>query len=154
MKTILTIAAAVLVAGTVNAQKLNDKDVPKTVSDAFTKKYPGTKAGKWVKEGADFEVEFELNKIESSAIFDATGTFKEVEQEIQKNELPKGIAEYCTKTFTGYKFDEAAKITDNKGKVTYEAEMAKGKEHFDALFDDKGNFIKKSDIEKGEEKKD
>ncbi len=46
------------------------------------------------------------------------------------------------------------KIIDSTGKVMYEAEMSKGKEEFDVIFDDKGNFIKKSDPETGEEEKD
>ena len=32
---------------------------------------------------------------------------------------------------------------DDLGKITFEAEMEKGKEHFDVIFDDKGSFIKK-----------
>lgn len=44
-----------------------------------------------------------------------------------------------------FKLSEAAKITDAVDKIMYEAEMSKGKEHFDAIFDDKGNFLKKSE---------
>ena len=154
MKT--TIATIALCFGFIyaNAQHLKEAEVPKSVKDSFAKKYPGSKVKVWEKEGADYEAEFDLNKVESSAVFDANGTFKELEQEIKTSELPKAVSEYCTKNYTGHKLSEAAKITDATGKVMYEAEMSKGKEHFDALFDDKGNFIKKSDTETGEEEKD
>ena len=77
-----------------------------------------------------------------------------MEQEIKSSELPKGVSDYCTKTFVGYKLSEASKITDAAGKVMFEAEMSKGKEHFDAIFDDKGTFIKKSAPATTEEDKD
>jgi hypothetical protein len=36
----------------------------------------------------------------------------------------------------------------------FEAELKKGKEHFDLMFDDKGNVIKKGDVETKKEAKD
>jgi hypothetical protein len=154
MKTTLIMVASVLTFSCANAQKMNETDVPANVKSGFAKKYPGAKVEKWEKEGTDYEAEFDLNKVETSAVFDASGNFKEVEQEIKTSELPKAVTDYCTKNYAGYKLTEAAKITDSTGKVMYEAEMSKGKEHFDALFDDKGNFVKKSTPETGEEDKD
>jgi len=154
MKKILIMAATVLVtSGTAFAQKMKSDDVPMKVKDAFAKKYPGHKA-EWEKEGADYEAEFDLNKVESSAVFSADGSFRELEQEIKTSELPKAVTEYCSRNFADHKLSEAARITDGAGKVSYEAEMAKGKEHFDALFDQQGNFIKKSAASVKEEGKD
>lgn len=144
MKKIAILVASVLIVSCADAQKLKESEVPAKVKEAFAKKYPRAKVEDWEKEGADYEAEFELNKIESSVVIDAAGNFKETEQEIKSSELPKGVADYCAKNFADYKLDEAARITDASGKVTFEAEMKKGKEHFDAIFDDKGNFIKKS----------
>lgn len=154
MKT--TIATIALCFGFIyaNAQHLKEAEVPKSVKDGFAKKYPGSKVKVWEKEGADYEAEFDLNKVESSAVFDGNGSFKELEQEIKTSELPKSAVDYCTKTFAGYKLSEAAKITDANGKVQFEAEMEKGKEHFDVIFDDKGNFVKKSEPSTEEEGKD
>lgn len=129
-----------------NAQDVKEAEVPSNIKQAFSKKYAGAKVEKWEKEGADYEAEFHLNKVESSAVFSADGIFKELEQEIKTSELPKGATDYCTKNYAGYKLEEAAKITDANGKVTFEAEMKKGKEEFDVIFDDKGNFIKKGDV--------
>jgi hypothetical protein len=154
MKTIITTIALCLGLSSAYAQKVKEADVPAAVKESFAKKYPGTKVEKWEKEGADYEAEFDLKKVETSAVFDAKGNFKEVEQEIKISELPAAAAEYCKKNFADYKLDEAAKIVDAAGKVMYEAEMKKGKEHFDALFDDKGNFAKKSDMETGDEDND
>ncbi len=152
MKTTIAIIALCFGLSYANAQHLKEAEVP--VKDGFAKKYPGSKVDVWEKEGADYEAEFHLNKVESSALFDASGTFKELEQEIKTSAFPKAVTDYCTNNYVGYKLSEAAKITDAAGKVMYEAEMSKGKEHFDALFDDKGNFVKKSNSEIREEYKD
>jgi len=154
MKTKIATIALCLGFSFANAQHIKEAEVPVPVKQGFEKKYPGTKVEKWEKEGADFEAAFDLNKVESSAVFEANGTFKELEQEIKTSELPKSVIEYCSKNFADHKISEAAKITDADGKVSYEAEMAKGKEHFDALLDQQGNFIKKSTHSTKEEGKD
>jgi len=154
MKTIIATLALSLIAGTTFAQKVKESEVPAAVKESFAKKYAGSKAEKWEKENGNYEAEFDLNKIETSALFDASGTFKEQEQEIKTSALPAGVTAYCTKNFAGWKLSEASKITTADGKVSYEAEMSKGKEHFDAIFDDKGNFEKKGEVEKGHEDKD
>ena len=157
MKTsISTIATMALCFGftLANAQTVKEAEVPANVKQGFSKKYPGSKVEKWEKEGADYEAEFELNKVESSAVFTSDGTFKEVEQEIKMSALPKMATDYCTKTYVGYKMAEAAKITHASGKVMFEVEMEKGKEHFDAMFDDKGKFESKGATETGKEQKD
>ena len=156
MKKEIAIIALCLGFTAAKAQSVKEVDVPNKVKEAFVKKYPGSKAKEWEKENADYEVEFDLNKVESSAVFTADGTFKELEQEIKLTELPKTASDYCAKNYAGWKLAEAEKITDAAGKVMFEAEMEKGKEHFDAMFDDKGNFVKKGEIEKegDKEKKD
>lgn len=145
--------AAMLFTTFAFAQKVKEADVPANVKEAFIKKYPGAKA-EWEKEGSGYEAEFKLNKVETSAVFDANGIFKETEQEIKTSELPKSVTEYCTKNFVGYKLDEASKITDAAGKLWYEAELEKGKENIEAIFDDKGNFVKKSEESGKEDDKD
>ncbi len=154
MKNLIITGIALIAITTANAQHLKEAEVPANVKAAFAKKYPTSKVETWEKEGSDYEAEFHLNKVESSAVFSADGMFKELEQEIKTTELPKTVMEYCTKTYVGYKLEEAAKITDATGKVMFEAEMKKGKEHFDVMFDDKGNFVSKGKTEMGEEKKD
>jgi hypothetical protein len=154
MKTTVATIALCFGLSSANAQHLKEAEVPSNVKDGFAKKYPGSKVDEWEKEGAGFEAEFHLSKVESSAVFDASGTFKELEQEIKTSALPKGVTDYCTKNYPGYKLSEAAKITDAAGKVMYEAEMEKDKTHFDALFDENGNFVKKEEATKEEEGKD
>lgn len=143
MKIVILLISTVLSIQASYAQKMKKSEVPAKVKETFAKKYPGIKSEKWEKENNSYEVEFDLNKIESSALFDSIGNFKELEQEIKISELPKSAISYCTKNLSEFKISEAAKITDAGGKISFEAEMKKGKEHYDVIFDEMGSFIKK-----------
>lgn len=143
MKKVLIITAVCLLSGMSFGQKVGADKVPAAVKESFAKKYAGAKVKKWEKEGNEYEAEFNWKKMETSANFDSKGTFLASEQDIKTSELPKGVSDYCSKNFAGYKISEAAKMTDASGKITFEVEMTKGKTHFDALFDSNGKFIKK-----------
>lgn len=166
MKTIIACLALALFTLEGNAQKLKDTDVPAAVKEGFRKHFPDVKKAEWEKEGANYEAEFEMSRVamdnpkakkeevEKSAVFSASGELLETEEEINVSALPASITEYITKNYAGYKVEEAAKITDNKGAVTYEAEVEKGKEEFDLLFDANGGFLKKEVEKENDGKKD
>ncbi|MGZ3942690.1 MAG: PepSY-like domain-containing protein, partial [Bacteroidia bacterium] len=97
---------------------------------------------------------FDVNKVETSASFSADGKLNETETEIKTSELPKAVTDYIAKNYAGYKNEEAAKIVDAGGKVSYEAEVKKGKEEMDLIFDSNGNFMKKIIEEADKESKD
>jgi hypothetical protein len=124
------------------------------VKQSFSKVYPNIKVDAWEKEAANYEAEFYLNNVESSALFSEHGNFIEVEQEIVLTDLPKATIEYCNLNYKDYKLNEAAIITNVYNKATYEVELKKGKEKFDLLFDERGVFIKKGDFEISIDKKD
>ena len=86
----------------VNAQKINETDVPLIVKQNFAKKYPDVKVIKWEKEHDDVEVSFYLNKFQSSALYDLAGNFKEFEQEMSINEMPKNVLTYSVNNFHGF----------------------------------------------------
>jgi hypothetical protein len=138
MKKLALMTVAVMITSLTFAQKLKEKDVPTPVKTAFQKNFPQAKVEKWEKEGVNFEAEFELNKTEQSVVFDEKGNLLETEIEIELNQLPKGVLEYVIANYKGQNVKEAAKITDSKGNLTYEAEIT----GMDILFDSNGNFIK------------
>lgn len=138
MKKLALMMVTAMISSLTFAQKLQEKDVPAPVKTSFQKHYPNIKEVKWDKEGEKFEASFDINKIDNSVLFDAQGNILETEIEIELSQLPKGILEYVRTNYKGQKVKEAAKITDAKGTVTYEAEI-KG---LDILFDSYGKFIK------------
>ncbi|MDX2280036.1 MAG: PepSY-like domain-containing protein [Saprospiraceae bacterium] len=140
MKKLALMVVAAMITSLTFAQKIQEKDVPAPVKATFKKQYSSIKEVKWDKEGEKFEASFDLSKVDNSVLFDAQGNILETEVEIELSQLPKGILEYVATNYKGQKVKEAAKITDAKGTVTYEAEI-KG---LDLLFDSNGKFIKET----------
>ena len=138
MKKLVLIIIAAMASSFSFSQKLQEQNVPALVKTAFQKKYPDAKKIKWEKERNNFEAEFEITENEYSVLLDASGNILETELEIKTDELPANVKDYLSKNYNEQKIKEAAKITDAKGIVTYEAEI-KGQ---DLLFDSDGNFIK------------
>lgn len=141
MKSILTTTCLFIGLGLTQAQSIKSDAVPTAVKDAFAKKYPSAKVDKWEKEGAGFEAEFHVNKIENSVVMDANGNLLETEVEISPEQLPTAVKDYIAKNLPGKKAKEASKITDAKGTVTYEAEI----NEVDYIFDANGSFMKKEE---------
>ena len=115
--------------------------VPSIVSESFQKEFPNKKAN-WEMENGDYEVEFKLNGGEASAVYDKSGHRKELEIDIRHGELPLAAMDYLKKNYPSVKITEAAKITDDKNTLTYEAEIRKNNKNYDVLFDASGKFIK------------
>ena len=141
MKTILFTAAFAMIFGIASAQKVKSSAVPTAVTAKFASLYPSAEDVKWEKEGANYEAEFELNEVETSANFDATGNFLESETEVAASALPAAVTEYMNKNAAGAKIKEVSKIVDASGKITWEVEANKK----DYLFDENGAFIKTVD---------
>lgn len=131
---------AVMITSFTFAQKIKENAVPSVVKNAFQKQYPSAKEVKWEMENGNYEVNFDLNEVDHSVLMDVNGKVLETEVEIKITELPAGVLEYVKNNYSGQKVKEAAKITDAKGIITYEAEI-KGK---DLIFDSNGKFIKES----------
>jgi len=74
---------------------------------------------------------------------DSLGNIKETEMEMKVSELSIEIHEYVVKNYPGYTITEAAQITYTDGNPMYEAEITKGKDVFDLLFDSSCKFVKK-----------
>ena len=149
MKKII-LASAILGIFSVSASASKGDEAPAAVKASFTKLYPNVAKVKWEKEGANYEAEFDLNKQETSCLFDAGGNLLETETEIAISDLPKSVSDYVAKNYSGQKISEASKIVDSKKITVYEAEIKEG----DLIFDDKGIFIKKIVAPKGEKEDD
>lgn len=138
------IAMAIAFSMTMFAQteeKEKNVTVPAVVKTAFAKDFSGKKV-KWGMEDGNFEAEFKINGSDASAVYDKKGNKKEVEMTIKTAELPTNVLEYIKTNYPKSKITEAAKITDNKNAVTYEAEIGKDRKSFDVMFDANGKFIK------------
>ncbi len=144
MKNVILISIALVLGFSACGQKLKKDDVPAVITAKFKTLYPKVEDVKWSKEDANYEAEFDLNKVETSVVFDASGNALETESEISVNDLPAAAKTYISTNVPNEKIKEASKITNSKGVVTFEAEV-KG---VDYIFDKDGKFINKSEEEK------
>ena len=138
MRKVALMVVAATITSQVFAQKLLEADVPTPVKTAFQKNFPQAEVEMWEKEGVNYEVEFKMNKSMQSVLLDAQGSIIETEIEIEISQLPNGVLDYIKVNYKRQSVREAAKVTDTKGTVTYEAEI-KG---MDLLFDSNCKFIK------------
>jgi hypothetical protein len=124
---------------TAYSQNMREIVVPAVVKTAFLKQFPGAKSETWEKENENYEAQFDNIGEETTSLYSATGVLLETETVIEANELPKTISDYVSKKLAGKSIEEATKIIDANGTLTYEAEI----DEADYVFDAKGNFMKK-----------
>lgn len=135
LRSLFLTAATLLVGASLRASA---QTAPAAIQKAFAIRYPTATAIKWEKEGADWEAEFKEGKTEASAVFMATGQFKQVEREVALTALPATVAPYIKAHYPGQKIKETARIEDAAGVVTWEAEVGKK----DVIFDATGKFLR------------
>ena len=135
------------------AQKENEKKeekkestkrliVPAAVKTALSNKYPEATKVTWEKEKGNYEANWGGKSGEDNSVqFTPTGEFIEIVKAMPVSQLPQAIITYVKEHYKGAKITEAGKVTNAKGKITYEAEV-NGK---DLIFDENGNFVKAGD---------
>lgn len=143
MKKLLVLIVCLAFVLGVSATNQKDEKIPAAAKTGFAAKFPTAQKVKWsIEKPGEFEAEFTLNGVETSALFDAKGTLLETEAEINAKELPQAVKATLAKDFAGYKLDEIEKVTDMNGTVTYEMEVTKGKEKQEVRFDLAGKIVK------------
>lgn len=138
MKKLIFLWAALASTSLAEAQNISERQVPAIVKSSLHKSYPNATALKWEKEDGNYEVEFMVAETSYSVLMGATGNILETEVGIGTDVLPAAAKAYISQSYPGKEIKEAAKITDSKSTVTYEAEV-NGR---DLMFDHMGKFLK------------
>ena len=114
--------------------------IPAVVTAALLKQYPTSSHVTWEKENGNYEANWGGKEGEDNSIqYSPSGAFIESVVAMPVSGLPATIAAYVKSHYKGAKITEAGKVTDAKGRISYEAEVNKN----DLIFDQQGNFIKK-----------
>ena len=138
----LLLFISVWAMGSTFAQESKSVKVPEAVLSACKAKYPGAKNVTWEKEKGNYEANWGGKSGEDNSVqFTPTGEFIEIEKAIPVSTLPKPIVSYVQTHYKGAKITEAGKVTDAKGRLSYEVEVNKK----DIIFDEQGNFVKEED---------
>lgn len=138
MKKVLGFAAIMLALSTTTFAQ-NKINVPPAVKTALAQKYPEASKVTWEKEKGNYEANWGGKSGEDHSVqFTPSGNFIEIVNSIPVSQLPASTIAYVKVHYKGTNITEAGKVTDAKGKISYEAEV-KGK---DIIFDANGNFVK------------
>ena len=143
MKKTLNLVAILFALSTATfAQEKNEGTgkitVPSVVKSALYKRYPEAKNVTWEKEKGNYEANWGGKSGEDNSVqFTPAGDFIEIVNAIPVNQLPEPVIVYVNKHYKGAHISEAGKVSDAKGKLSYEAEVNRK----DLIFDEKGNFV-------------
>ena len=141
MKKLITLIAIAGFFTHVHAQKVDLKDVPAIVIDAFAKAYPAINDASWNKDEKNYAVNYTEDKLVKSITWDASGDLVGTNEEVIISALPISLMVYVKNNYSENVVKEASKNTDAHGTVTYKTEI-KGMNLF---FDSEGNFLKSVD---------
>ena len=140
-KTLSLVAISFALITATFAQEKNEgtgkMTVPSIVMSALYKRYPDAKNVTWEKEKGNYEANWAGKSGEDSSVqFTPAGDFIEIVNAIPVNQLPEPVIVYVNKHYKGARISEAGKVTDAKGKTSYEAEVRKN-----LIFDKNGNVV-------------
>lgn len=138
MKKVLAVGLVCFSIMVVNAQKLNEADVPVIIKNAFVKMYPGIKEAQWNKEGNFYKASFAEESYRGAVSFNENGKWTGRETAILVKSLPVIIKNYIEVNYKNRRITAAAKITKASGEMQYKTTIADKT----LFFTKDGDFIK------------
>ena len=154
MRKLLMLSVCMAIVISLAAMNQKEAQIPTAAKTGFAAKFPAAQKVKWsIEKPGEFEAEFKLNKVETSAVFDAKGNLIETETRIKESELPQAVKATIAKDFAGYIIDEIEKATNAKGAATYEMEAIKGKDELEISIDASGKLLAKNPLKEDNEDK-
>lgn len=127
-----------------------DVTVPEAVQSAFSASYATATDVEWGMEDADFEVDFLLDGVESSVVYDASGNVLVVESVVAISYLPPSVMEYVNANYVNHSDLKAEMAL--KGIVTsYEIFLSHEGMAVELLFDQNGQFVEVAASEEDED---
>lgn len=140
MKTIQFIAILLFATTFVQAQDINENQVPSVVLNTFKTEFPKASDVEWEMKGDQFQVEFEIGYFSDyEAWFKATGEMLYYEEEISKRKLPEAVKNTVQQKYDAYKIDDVKKI-NKKGEISYAIELEKGREEINIIINENGQI--------------
>ncbi len=123
MKNLLSLLLLSFVFAQIHAQKLDAKDVPAPVTDAFNTSHASVKDADWKKDGKYYGVAYQVNKLDNTVTYDINGAVVSTTEGIPVLNLPKCVADYVRLKYPHNKIKKASKTTDASNTVSYTAKV-------------------------------
>ncbi|QQQ30335.1 PepSY-like domain-containing protein [Chryseobacterium indoltheticum] len=128
----------------ISAQDIHQNEVPSVILNNFQKSFPKAADIDWEIKGNLYEVEFETGLLgdDHKVLYSRDGKLVRHEEEISKSNLPKSVLASINKSFSGYRIDDAKKITEGR-KVIYNVELKNLSQEWKVVFDAQGRILQK-----------
>lgn len=140
MKKAIVLAAIFLIsAHSIQAQAIQEKDVPMLVKESCMKNFPAATNVKWMKKKKNYECNFKRMGTMMHCEMSSTGKILRTGEEIKQSNLPIPVDSYLKTNYKDVPVKSVFKQTYASGKVCYTL-IVKGKELY---FDDKGTLTSK-----------
>ena len=97
-------------------------DVPSVVLNAFQSNYPKASDVEWEMLADDFQVDFEIERVDYQAIFSAEGDMLKYKYEISSTELPEAVKNAIAANYTNYQIDDIDILVINND-LYYQVEL-------------------------------
>src|SRR5450432_3288470 len=123
MKNLLSLLLLSFVFVQIHAQKLDAKDVPAPVTDAFNTSHSSVKDADWKKDGKYYSVGYQVNKLDNTVTYDINGALVSTNEGIPVLNLPKCVADYVRLKYPHNKIKKASKTTAADNVVSYIAKV-------------------------------
>lgn len=118
-----------------------EKDVPSVVKNSFAQEYPEAVDVEWEKHKENFEVDFEVENVDYSALYSNDGKVLMKKQEIPVDALPATITNKLKETYADLKAEDAEKI-EKDGKTYYQVDLEGGMTDKNEIFSEAGEIAK------------
>jgi len=131
MKNLFSLLLLSFVFVQIHAQRLEAKDVPAPVTDAFNTAHPSVKDADWKKDGKYYSAGYQVNKLDNAVTYDINGGLISTIEGIPVLNLPKCVADYVRLKYPHNKIKKASKTTAADNAVSYTAIVDDQNLHFD-----------------------
>ncbi|GHT41062.1 hypothetical protein AGMMS49965_10280 [Bacteroidia bacterium] len=122
----------------------NARDVSpdETLSQQLKKDFSAARDIEWETAAGIYEAEFEINRTDYKAFYDADGNLLMYIFDIRLSQVPANIKNAAQTKYPAFKFDRDAKKIIKGKKVLYQVTLEKRETEIEATFNSDGSFVK------------
>lgn len=124
--------------------------VPAAVVAALAAEVPSPGAVVWTLEEADYEAAFTAGSVKTAVVISPAGVVRSVETDTPVADLPPAVRAAVARDYAGYTVTAAARIAERSpAAVHYEAQLERGAEMFDLIYDASATLLERIDAADG-----
>lgn len=124
MKKVIALLSVLTIGFTffASAQYIGVKELPSSISQDFSFKYPNQSKVAWEKDGKKYKATFDVDRYTHQVVYDQKGNVVSQVFAVPVANLPSDVFDGVKKNFPEVKIQEANQLVDN-GKISYKLNL-------------------------------